>query len=85
MNPEYGKMAAIVLAVLFLTSSAIAILPRLMKAYGLGVAPPGPTIEPWTLPPVIGLIVSVVVLIALIIVACNLQDRRQKKAFHLLE
>jgi hypothetical protein len=77
MNPKYGKMAAIVLAVLFLTSSAIAILPRLMKAYGLGGAFPGPPIEPWTLPPIIGLIVSVVVLIVLVIVAYNLQDRRQ--------
>ena len=77
MNPEYGKRTATVLMVLFLTSSAIAILPRLMNAYGYGVAPPGPTIEPWTLPPIIGLIVSVVVLIVLIIVAYNLHDRRQ--------
>ena len=39
MNPKYGKLAAIALLVLFLMSSALAILPKLVKADS---GPPNP-------------------------------------------
>jgi hypothetical protein len=68
MNPEYGKMAAIVLMVLFLTSSAIAILPRLMKAYGYGGAFPRPPFEIWIPPPIVTVLVVVAIVLAILII-----------------
>jgi hypothetical protein len=81
MNPKYGKMAATVLVVLFLTSSALAILPRLMNAYGLGGAFPRPPFEIWIPPPIVTvLVVSVVVLAILIIleITAYLEKKRGK-------